>query len=88
MKIYVILQCAHFHDETLHYDRFLTLAKNEEEARAVIEFYAEDQKNFRMASDTYISTRNESPNDLYPYGAICVESGDVDISYYYKTVDI
>ena len=93
MTIYVILQCSQFHENdgsstTLLYDKFLAVEENEEEARAFIDYYSEDQKSFRTAMGTYIRTRKESPNDLYPYGAICVESADVDILYYYKTVDI
>lgn len=93
MTIYVILQCSQFYENdgsptTLHYDRFLGLEKNEEDAKAFIDDYAEDQKSLRMAMGTYICTSNESPSYLYPYGAICVKSGDIDILYYYKTVDI
>lgn len=90
MTIYVILECAQTYEgangyeEAFYPNRFLTLAKSEEEARAFIDFYSEDQKSFRMAMGTYICTSKENPSDLYPNGAICVKSGDIDILYYYK----
>ena len=95
MTIYVILECAQTYEGGLnHYqeafypNRFLTLAKSEEEARSTVELFAEDRKNFLEAMDSYLYTNETDPDELFPNGAICVESADTDVYYYFKTVDV
>lgn len=95
MTVYVILECAQTYEggcnhypDAFYPNRFLALAKSEEEARSTIESFAEDRKNFLTAMDSYLYTHEKDPDEFFPNGAICIESEDTDVYYYYKTVDI
>lgn len=87
MTIYVILVDYHVYGYDYPCDSgdvFLELAKSEDEAKKIIN----DHIAKEVTNSEYNKIVNVDSCELYPNGAICVETSDADSYYHFKKIDI
>lgn len=87
MTIYVILVDDHVYGYDYPVESgnvFVELAKSEDEAKKIID----DHIAKEIADSEYSKIINVDSCELYPNGAICVETSDADSYYHFKKIDI